>query len=73
MCQVSAKFAITKQGNVDAMQASLLAMETVQDVTVAQNVLLVSFNHHKHTEDSIANVIKAHGFELEAMVQDHHG
>lgn len=73
MCQVSAQFTITKQGNVDAMQSSLLAMETVQDVKVAKDVLFVSFNHHKHTEDSIANIIKAHGFELKSVAQGHHG
>ncbi|HWR08844.1 hypothetical protein [Sporomusa sp.] len=72
MCQVNAKFTITKYGNIVAMQNSLRAMETVQDIQVAEDALFVSFNHHKHTQDAIATVIKDHGFELAAVAQDHH-
>lgn len=64
MCQVNAKFALGKMGDADQMQQALKAMDTVADVALNDNILSLSFNHHKYTEREIAKAIEAHGFEV---------
>ena len=67
MCQVNAKFNIVKHGDSAKVQTALQAIPTVQDVVVSEQSLSLSFNHHNLSEDTLSQIIEAHGFELEAV------
>lgn len=67
MCQVNAKFTLGKMGDVTQMQEALATMETLNSIALTDNVLSVSFNHHKYTEREIARAIEAHGFEVKSV------
>ncbi|MBP2664849.1 MAG: hypothetical protein H6Q71_2797 [Firmicutes bacterium] len=64
MCQVNAAYTLSKMGDVNQIQQSLQSMETVKDITINDNTLSLSFNHHKYTEFEIIRVIQDHGFEI---------
>jgi hypothetical protein len=64
MCQIIATFTLSKMGDVDQLQQSLQNMDTVNDITISNNILSLSFNHHTYTEFEITRVIQSHGFEV---------
>ncbi|HWR40435.1 MAG TPA: hypothetical protein VN611_13125 [Patescibacteria group bacterium] len=65
MCQVNATFSIRRHGDLEKVQAALLALPTVQDVVVTDQKFSLSFNHHNLSEDNLTQIIEAHGFQLE--------
>lgn len=67
MCQVNAKFTLDSAGDLNQVKQSLEAMETVSAVTVTDNVLSLSFNHHKYTERELARAIETYGFKVIAV------
>jgi hypothetical protein len=67
MCQINAKFTLAQMGDISQVKQSLEAMETVNDVNISDNVLSLSFNHHKYTERELARDIETHGFKVQSV------